>query len=264
MDKKKWLIAGVVVGIAFLAARWIWVDRLPWFYSTNYSELYSGQILQISDSSKITQTFVAMYPGLYRIGIHFFNQGDNTGSLVFHLKQSCGANDDLVLQVVPEARIGDNAEYVFEFPPLDESALTEYCIIIDQLATQPVDNLAVYASNTNIYPDGVADFVESAEESNQLEQVKQPSGVQVKPAYLTYLPAIFQARGAKNGNSYDIGFNLFYNGQIPATLQSLLLNLTRHKSFMFGQTWFYPTIFGVYIVGLLVLLYMVWSQRTLQ
>ncbi len=257
MVKRYWAAFGV---ISIFLLGWGWMARPAWFYSTNYPALYSAQQLQLSDSSRVMQSFLARYPGLYRVEIHFSNHGQNTGSLVFRLKESCSANDDLVTQVVPEAGIADNAEFAFEFPPLDQSAFREYCLVLEQSPDHPLDELAVYASSTNLYPDGAAIFDVAPLPPLPAERVPPPTTSSAKPRYFVYLPAIFNAHGSKDRHGYDIGFNIYYAGPLLPTLQALLINLARHKTFVFGQPWFYLAIFALYLIGLAILLHYVWRR----
>ncbi len=226
--------------------------RLPWFYSTNYPELYSGSLYQLSAIHQVTQTFQARYPGLHQVDVHFMNQGRNDGQLTFHLRESC-AGDDLVTQVVPEAAIGDNRDYSFQFSPIDDSAFKEYCLVLEVTATPPVEKLAVYASQTDIYPDGAAAY--RGDDPTPPPPTAQP---QFEPAYRVWLPAIFSHKSAAN---FDIGFNVFYAGPALATLQALLVNLAAYKTFPFGQPWFYPLIGLFYIVGVVFLVRAVWRMR---
>ncbi len=257
MVKRYWVVFGAIV--IFLLG-WGVTARPAWFYSTNYPALYSTQQLQLSHSSRVMQSFLARYPGLYRIEIHFSNHGKNTGRLVFRLKESCSANADLVTQVVPEASIADNAEFAFEFPPLDQSAFREYCLVLEQLPDQPLDELAVYASSTNLYPDGATIFDAAPPPAHPAERVPPAASPPVKPRYFVYLPAIFNSHGSKDRHGYDIGFNIYYAGPLLPTLQALMINLARHKTFLFGQPWFYLAIFALYLIGLIFLLHYVWRR----
>jgi hypothetical protein len=239
--------------LLLLVLIWLFIGRLPWFYSTNYPALYSDQRLQITDRSYVAQSFYALYPGLHRVDIHFANSGKNTGRVIFQLRESCDSNSAWVQIEVGESEIEDNGYHRFDFDPLDGSAFREYCIVIEEHSGQPVEQVAVFASSTDIYPDGTGIFYQEETPGNEN---LPPSDF--KPTHFIWLPAIFSQHGPRD---FDIGFNLYYNGRTLDTFRALLIHLTKHKTLIFGSPWFYPVILLVYVIGVAVLLVIVWRRN---
>lgn len=251
----KWIARVISITVSILLISWILWGRVPWFFSTNYPVLFSDRRISLADKQQISQNFRAMYPGLYRVDIHFENQGKDSGSISFRLKNVCTDVGDLVSIIVPESQIEDNAEHRFEFHPIDESAFKEYCLVLEPLPDQPVDQLAVFASRTDIYPDGAASYIKT----KRAKPSEAPS-LQFKPTHFVWLPAVFSNFGAENSD-FDLGFNVYYAGPVRPTLQALFVNLARHKTSLFGQPWFYPLIFILYVIAVALLLGIVWRGK---
>jgi hypothetical protein len=257
---KQYVVVLLVLLSVFVTA-WFGGNRIFWFHSAAYENLYESNTVSLYNESSLTQTFQAKYPGLSRIEIFFRNPGSNLGRVKIHLKQTCQSPSSLVSFDVPESQISADQYYPLDFPPLDDSAGKEYCLVFETAGIATPNELLVHTSHSDIYAGGEAQFVVT-EGKNQPNSVIVPVPVStVTPGkYIIWLPIIQQSRSS-NAKNVDIAFQLYYDGPLSGTLSALLDQLTAYKTFLFGQRWFYPLIAGMYVLALVGLLVYVWSRE---
>lgn len=256
-----WVVWGVV---AAAIVAWLAWGRISIFHSTDEKEMYAAQTLPLVDGAVVSQTFVADYPGLDRIDLYFQNRGVGAGAVQMHLKaDSCDNPADLVEFALPETSIADNAFYPVQFPPLDDSAGRRYCVVLEPRGLAEENELAVFASKTDVYPAGQADYRPPPAKSAPEGAVESPP-VQASPAFsathFIWLPMIF-ANPVENKaiGRPDIGFLLYYSGPVPGTLLALLAHISAFKPFVLGSPWFYAVLGGVYLVMLAIFARAIWT-----
>ncbi|MBN1995845.1 MAG: hypothetical protein JW953_24375 [Anaerolineae bacterium] len=218
-------------------------ERIP-VGASNYSPLYSTQVYYLFGQARLTQEFKARYPGLDRVELYLTADGpvEGEGQVVFRLKDSCTAGEDLETITVPYASIVNGRRpYPFTFLPIDDSAGRSYCLILETLSLDYPTRLGVYASGVNVYPPGKARY-----EPDPLKRATS-----FKANYFIWLPLI-QKNGSLAQADFDIGFRLHYNGLALDTLQALLAHLSAHKPCLFGLPCFYILLLVIYLIALAV------------
>lgn len=261
----RYYMIGLASLLLLIGGSWLFVGRLSLFQTASYislfgswpRELYQSNVLWLSSGAEVRQTFVAKYPGLYKISVFLARQGELRPGVVvtFHLRESCASSTDLrqVTATISEADFAGDPFYPFIFPPLDSSAGRELCFIL--AATGPPARngaLGVQASQLDIYAEGEAMY-EAPLAAASLAVAEGAVG-QLKPAfgYKVFLPLIQRSPFAKD--SFDVGFQLYYDGRPLATIGVFLGRLAEHKPYFLGRAGFYIFLGGAYLVGLLILI----------
>lgn len=244
--------------IIIILAAWIVTQRTSLMHTSHHPRLYDNK-LPLSGNAHISQNFEAKYPGLYRIDIYFENQGiQNNHTVNFHLKQSCDNLEDVETFTVSQSAIVDKEFYPFVFDhPLDDSANKSYCLILDTNNLKKSDQVSVYAGLSDTYLEGEASYQEDTI-TKIIDNESNNSIVSAK--YKVWLPLIINQTQKYQAQS-DIAFQLYYQGKVVDTSKTLLAQLASQKPFLFGTIGFYLIIFGVYIVLVIALWYLVFKEE---
>ncbi|HEY73810.1 MAG TPA: hypothetical protein G4N99_11120 [Thermoflexia bacterium] len=111
-------------------------------------------------SAQVGQTFTAEHSGLFLVEVRFATLArENTGPLVFRLKTSPDAAQDLFTTTIETADLEDNAYHAFEFPPLPDSAGSTFCFCLEAPEAEPGNGITVWGATEDEYPDGEAVLV---------------------------------------------------------------------------------------------------------
>ena len=223
-------------------------SRVSLFHTTHRQEIYSGKIYDLTGNARITQEFLARYPGLNRIDIYFDRQNtENNNRVRFLLKTSCNAAEDLKIFEVPVSNIIAGEPYAFDFPPIDDSAGQRFCFMLEMFPSSDTTELGVYGTNADAYPDGGATYRPNTI-STEADQLRD--SVVHSPTHVVWLPIIERSR-IKDSEEFDIGFQLYYRGRLDETINVLLLYLSAHKPYIGTEPGFYLILFIVYLAGLI-------------
>ncbi|MCB9076453.1 MAG: hypothetical protein H6631_02575 [Anaerolineaceae bacterium] len=237
----RYLLLGLILLVGGYLAYWLYAGRLAGFSQTYYLPRYSTAVYALDGNAQISQEFEADYPGLHRIDLFFQHQVDSeTASIIFHLKNSCTTEDTLATIEVDYKTIVNNQPQSFSFPPLDNSAGHRYCFIVTSQSPQPPASMGIYSSYVDVYPAGQADY-----QVNTSAAAETETPTLARP-YHIWLPMI--QRSSKAVETFDIGFNLYYDGPVETTLQTLLAKLAAHKPFPFGRAGFYIGLTVLYLI----------------
>ncbi len=170
-----------------------------------------GELLQ---SAAVGQTFVAEYAGLSRIEVMLATYArPNTGPLTFHLRSSPDAEEDLTTLAFDAAGVVDNRCYVFEFPPIRNSAGRSYYFCLEAPQAAPGNAITVWGNTEDVYPDG---------------------------------EAILQ--GVAGNGVRDLTFRLGYNPPLWQRVSILTQRLTANKPSVWGDVRLYALLAAAYVV----------------
>lgn len=103
------------------------------------------------------QTFVARYGRVSRVDVllgTFARQ--NSGPLIFHLKRSPAAADDLATVRINTATVANNMFRAFEFAPVPNSMGEPLYFYLEAPEAAPGNALTVWGYTLDTYPDGQA------------------------------------------------------------------------------------------------------------
>ncbi|MBU0703224.1 MAG: hypothetical protein KKC18_05090, partial [Chloroflexi bacterium] len=165
------------------------------------------------------QPFTAEYPSLSLVEVRFATYArENTGPVIFHLRASPDAADDLFAATIEAADLEDNAYHTFEFPPLRDSAGRSFCFCLEAPEAEPGNAITVWGATEEAYPDGEA----------VLEGLKD--------------------RGVR-----DLTFRLGYDPPLRVRAGILLNNLAANKPSLWGDRWFYILLAAAYLALLYTL-----------
>lgn len=213
------------------------------FITSYYSPLYSTHIYSLHGNARLTQEFIANYPGLSRIDL-YFQPHSAAARLTVRLKTSCASAEDIEI-FSPELREHPQARpYAFTFTPIDDSTARRFCLVLENQAAGTDASIGVYASNGDVYLDGEAKY-----RLNTLD---------VKQGKIDYeiffgFPLVLKS-GEPLDPAFDIAFKLHYAGEVGGTMQALLARLSAQKPSLLGYSEFYVFL-GVSYVALLWLLF---------
>jgi hypothetical protein len=210
---------------------WLLFGRLALFRTTEYSWYYmpdpSGRradhpsLLEVRDGVQVGQSFVAHYPGLYRLDVLLTTSGRrDVADLVFHLRADGPEGAELFTTSVDGAAIVDNAFQPFTFPPLDDSAGRTYFFYLEAPGAGPQNAVGVWISSGDRNPEGRA-FL---------------SLISASPGPEGWLP------------SGDVGFMVHYKGRPLESIPIFLRRLTADKPALWGKVWFYLLLLALYLV----------------
>jgi hypothetical protein len=105
----------------------------------------------------VGQTFVASYPGLYRIDI-FLDTSDHTDTYdaTFHLREGPQAANDLYSAHFDPGGVEDDAYHTFAFDPIRDSAGRTFYFFLSASQAEQGDAFVLWKSREDTYPGGQA------------------------------------------------------------------------------------------------------------
>ncbi len=110
---------------------------------------------EIWGTQTVGQTFVAEKGGLNRLDVFLATYArDNAGPVIFHLRESPTATQDLATVRFDAADVQDNAYRQFPFPPLGDSENHAYYFFFEAPEARPGNAITVWASPTDAYSQG--------------------------------------------------------------------------------------------------------------
>jgi hypothetical protein len=112
---------------------------------------------EIWGEQTVGQTFIAEKDGLNRIDVFLATYArDNAGPVIFHLRESPTATQDLATTQFDAAHVQDNAYRQFTFPPLGDSENHAYYFFFEAREARPGNAITVWANPTDTYSQGQA------------------------------------------------------------------------------------------------------------
>lgn len=232
--------------------------RLSWLETTGHKFLlYDGPVIELFQKRTLTQSFRANYPGLAQIDILFKGGGGGRQKVIFRLKSSCAAENDIVYLSTELADLDTLTFYPFKFRPLDDSAGRHYCIVLQAPEATKESAVQLQLSDGDLYPAGELQLYDPVVEPGKEEAIIPASIVNSSDdlPYKIRLPIIF-GRQEKSSYINDSGFQLHYIGSFMPTVQVFIARLTANKPYLLGQSWFYGILSIVYIILLVGLFYL--------
>ena len=175
-------------------------------------------------------------------------------------------SDDLETFVIPSSNIVDGEFQPFVFEPIDNSAYHDFCIVLESDVVDKSNELGVYASWVDTYPEGTANYrkdtiLKDNDDIFRDDKSELQNEVTSSPTYNVWLPIIIRSEAGLTNIQADIGFQLYYNGRILETLKVLLNYLSAHKPYLFGIPWFYIFLFVLYFIILVLFWLLVFKTR---
>ena len=220
-------LAGALLLFSTILMSWLWFGRLSLFQTSSYislyglsrEHLYQGHVFLLTPDSKVKQSFVSEYPGLYKVSVLLTSQEklsrDVDVGLVFHLRETCDTLDDLrqVRTSLSASNFGGDMFYTFTFEPIDDSLEREYCFILTANLEQNNEaTLGARASSVDVYSEGKA-FYDAPSGENETITTVEPTANQPKYEHKVFLPLIQSERLGIGELDTDVGFQLHYNGR---------------------------------------------------
>ncbi len=173
-------------------------------------------------SALVCQTFTAEYPNLNLVEVRFATYArQNTGPVIFYLKTSPDAAEDLFTFTIDAADLEDNAYHTFEFAPIPDLAGRSFCFCLEAPEAEPGNSITVWGATEDAYPDG---------------------------------EAVLQ--GLEHRGVRDLTFRLGYDPPLRVRAGIFLDNLVANKPSLWGDKWFYILLAG----ACLVLLYALFAR----
>ncbi len=118
-------------------------------------EQASGLAGELLDGHAFGQTFTLQYAGLYRIDLYTATYArENTHPVVFRIRTSADAEEDLVHLELPAVQVSNSGPTVITFPPLDEGAGRVLYFSIESPGSVAGDAITVYRHEEDVYPGG--------------------------------------------------------------------------------------------------------------
>ena len=147
--KKQFAVAVLLLTLV-VACAWQNVE-LPDVSQTRWSQ----NVGEIYGAASVGQTFVADAAGLNRIDLRLSTYvRQNTGPLIFHLRESPAAATELVTITVDAATVQDNVYRPFYFPPLADSRGKSYYFFLEAPQAVPGNALTTWFSPDDNHPQG--------------------------------------------------------------------------------------------------------------
>ena len=116
---------------------------------------FSQPVGEIYGSRTVGQTFVAHENGLSRVDVLLATYArKNTHPVIFHLKESPGAADDIATIIFSAARVKDNAFHQFKFAPIPDSKGKSYFFALESPQSVPGDAITIWHEPEDIYDEG--------------------------------------------------------------------------------------------------------------
>lgn len=247
------LVIILTLGVGLLFPNFV---RLSWQETSRRKFLlYQGETIELYGGRKIEQMFAANYPGLSQIDI-LFKGVDGGQNVLFHLKTSCSAGDDIVYLPTKLESIQGFTFHSFTFEPLDDSAGQSYCLVLEAPQAGPNNPVTLPLSTGDLYPRG--DLIFYIPQSTNGDT--PPPKVENKEwPYKVFLPIILNQLQGQITRAEDIGFLLHYRGGLLPTLRVFVARLTANKPYIWGQPWFYGGLVIAYLILLVGLFYLAWK-----
>lgn len=167
----------------------------------------------------IGQTFTAEYQGLSLVQVRFATLARaNTGPVIFHLRASPEATNDLFTTTIEATDLEDNAYYTFEFPPIRDSAGRSFYFCLEAPEAEHGNAITVWGATEDFYPAGEAVL-----------------------------------RGLEERSVRDLAFRLGYDPPLGTRGGILLDNLVANKPSLWGDKWLYILLAAAYLALLYAL-----------
>ncbi len=116
---------------------------------------FSQPVGEIHGSRTVGQTFVAHENGLSRVDVLLATYArKNTHPVIFHLKESPGAADDIATITFSAARVKDNAFHQFKFAPIPDSKGKSYFFALESPQSVPGDAITIWHEPEDVYDEG--------------------------------------------------------------------------------------------------------------
>jgi len=260
--KPYFYLVGAVLLFFIILMSWLWSGRFSLFQTSSYmslyglsrERLYQGHVFLLTSDSKVKQSFVSKYPGLYKVSVLLTSQRKlkQDVGLVFHLRESCNAQHDLrqAETSISASDFDGDMFYAFTFEPLDDSIDREFCFILNANLEQNNNKstLGARASSLDVYSEGKAFYDAPSTETEAISTVESTAN-HPQFEYKVFLPLI-QSRRLDS----DVEFQLYYNGRPLETISVFIRRLTNHKPYLFNSPGFYAFLVVIYLSGVVLLI----------
>jgi hypothetical protein len=257
MDKTRLIVIIGTLVLVVVVLTWLLSTDISWFFAPTETKFYAFEYGLYGDR-RLSQSFVARYPGLSQVDILFRNRVLEPGAVLFRLKETCTAEQDVVTVSLLDTDIVDGRFHPVQFEPLADSAGHEYCIVLEP-APGTLSQVTVAASAVNVYQAGSATYyAPDAEAQQRVHPLPNSADSAFIPKFSIWLP--FVSRGTRVPiQDTDVGLQFHYRGAMLPTLWSLVVNLASGKPAIFGMSGFYPFLLFAYAFVLLLFLWGVWQ-----
>lgn len=204
----------LILGLA--GAGWGFLDNLA--EGNTFAEVAPGELY---GDTHFGQTFVASYPGLYRIEVVVSSYGrHNNHEIIFHLKQDLDSPVDLVRATLKAGDVRDGRWHTFSFPPIPDSAGRSFYFYLESPESRPGDAITIMGREGDPYPSG--------------------------QGFISGQPLLG-----------DMAFRIYYRMTLWQKLDMVLDKLTDHKPSVWGNKHFYILLATLYVLFLGALLWQV-------
>jgi len=178
----------------------------------------------LAGDTRVGQSFIAPMAGLYRIEFSLVPAGgDAAQPVIFHLKASPAATEDLYTAQFGTIRIDAGVPFGFEFEPIRDSKDREFFFYLESPGTVPEEAPSVrYSPNATLEKAG---------------------------AYLDGEPV-----------AGDLAFHTFYTLRTRDRVDLLLNRMAAGRPYLMGSRAFYLVLAVAYVLALGVFLHKVGSQ----
>jgi hypothetical protein len=181
----------------------------------------SSAVGELAGYATAGQTFVSALPGLARVEVLMASYGRQvSGSFIFHLRSAADVGADLVVLACDASQVRQNAFYVFEFPPIRDSAGRSLYFYLEAPQARPGNALTLLGSTQDTLPDG---------------------------------EAVFQ--GVQGGGVRDLAFRVGYDTTLPERLSIVLARLSASKPGLLGNHGWYIVLAAAQMALLYVLIF---------
>lgn len=244
-------IALAFVGLIALAG-WLLFGRLALFRTAEGQRHYLADSIKLKDGVKVGQSFVAHYPGLYRIDVLLTTfDRRQVSDLVFHLQADGPEGAELFTTSLDGAAIVDNAFQPFIFPPLDDSAGRSYFFYLESPGADQDEAAGVRLSNGDRNLEGGL-YITRAKKRSGDEKAAIPGTPTADFANKVFLPLVTAAPEPEGWLPLqDVGFMVYYKGRPLEAISIFLGRLAAHKPSLWGEVWFYLLLFVLYLALLI-------------
>ncbi len=187
-------------------------------------DLVAGELVP---GATLGQTFVARYGRVRRVDVMLTSYARRlSGPLIFHLKRSPEAAEDLRTVTIDAAQVKDDVFHTFEFPPAPNGLGERLYFSLEAPAAVPGYAVTAWGSSADAYPGGQAVTTEPLDPRLQ-----------------------------------DLTFRVVYAPTAPQALAILLERVTDQKPGVFGAPAWYVALGLTYLALLIGLGWLVASTR---
>lgn len=184
-------------------------------------ERATGLAGELTGGHTFGQTFTLQYPGLYRIDLYTATYArDNTHPVIFRVKSSPDAANNLVHLELPAAQISNSGPTIITFPPLTHTTDLTLYFSLESPRSVPGDAITVYRHEEDIYQGGQM-FVDG-----------QPTGGDI--AFIAYTQETFTLADIWHDfysrASQDRPFFIFYCSVLGLLVVALVVTLVWPRS----------------------------------